>query len=140
MRKFTDRVLRLCGGLAVLLMAVGAVGTWEKEAQVLRLVRPPVHGLDRDGAVVLICAAVIAASLLIARRWLRIAAVLAAGVSTVVGIYNVVDVSRQLGSTAGAGLVLVIAASMAAGAIALALIVVHDMNPTRTVTLNSGEG
>lgn len=96
----------------VALMIVGAVGTWAT-ASVLGI-SASVNGGDRDGIIVIVCAAIIAAAAVVASRPLAIVALLAAFAATATAIYDVVDIQGTEQVSVGWGLWLALVASVVA--------------------------
>ncbi|MEA2147359.1 MAG: hypothetical protein QOG59_2946, partial [Solirubrobacteraceae bacterium] len=78
----TSSNIRIAGLACVVLMVVGGFGTWASDSY------ESVSGSSRDGVVIMICAGLIALGILVAKRWLRILAVVAALAATATAIYD----------------------------------------------------
>ena len=96
----------------VALMIIGAVGTWAT-ASVFG-VSASVNGGDRDGIIVIICAAIIAAAAVVGKRGLTVVGLLAALAATATAIYDVVDIQGTDHVSVGWGLWLALVASVIA--------------------------
>jgi hypothetical protein len=110
--------VRLAAFAAAALMIIGGLGAWIVAAasgQVLA------HGSDRDGVVLIVCAAIYAVCLLTGRRGLLIVAALAAIVGAATSITDLADVESESLLDAGWGLWLDAAASLCAFVLAGAL-------------------
>jgi predicted transporter len=110
----TSSNIRIAGLACVVLMVVGGFGTWASDSY------ESVSGSSRDGVVVMICAGLIALGILVAKRWLRILALIAALAATATAIYDAQDVGSVNGVTVGWGLWLDVAASVVAVVVTVA--------------------
>lgn len=104
------RTLRIGLLATTVMMVVGGLGTWATAFGGLL----SVNGGDRDGAIVIVCAVIIAIGALVAKRALAILAVLAALVATATAIYDTQDILGSDGIDVGWGLWLSLVASVAA--------------------------
>ena len=104
--------LRIAGLAGAVLMVVGGLGTWATlNAQGISL---SVNGSDRDGAIVMVCAVIVALGVLVANRVMRIIALVAAGASIATAIYDIQDILGKPQIDVGWGLWLSVVASVAA--------------------------
>src|SRR4051812_24873127 len=102
------RIMRVAGLSTVVLMVVGAVGTWAT-ASVFGITAS-VNGGDRDGVIVIVCAVIIAVALFVQNRGTAILAVIAALASSATAIYDVVDIQGTEHVSVGWGLWLALVA------------------------------
>ena len=104
--------MRLAGFSTVVLMVVGAVGTWASASAFG--ISVSVNGGDRDGVIVIVCAVIIAVGLFVANRAVGVLAVVAAIASTATAIYDVNDIQGTAHISVGWGLWLALVASIVA--------------------------
>lgn len=104
--------LRVAGLATVAAMVVGGIGTWASTT--FAGITVSVGGSDRDGVIIIACAAIVAIGILVAGRATSILAVVAALASTATAIYDVQDVQSAEGVSVGWGLWLSVIASIVA--------------------------
>jgi hypothetical protein len=103
--------LRLAAFAAAALMVMGGLGSWIVVAASGEVLHT---GVDRDGAIIIACAATYATCLAVGRRGLLIVAALAALLASVIAVTDLAEVESETLLDAGWGLWLDAAASLSA--------------------------
>ncbi len=116
----TRSSLRTAGLAAAVLMAVGGLGTWASATVFGTTVS--VNGADRDGAIVIICAVIVAMAVAVASRAMMIVGVIAALAASATSVYDWQDVQSKAGVSVGWGLWLAAIGSIAAIVVTVGLL------------------
>jgi len=118
--------VRLGGLVTAVLMLVGGLGTWASATVFGATIS--VNGSDRDGAIVIICAVMVAMAVVVASRAVTIIGIVAALAATATSVYDVQDVLSTTGVSVGWGLWLSAVASLVAAILTIARLREHRVS------------